>query len=96
MILRKTMNKVQVCGKLSDSFEDTRRFRQGDSLSTLNFNLTLEIIIHNTTVNPRGIIFNRSKQYMAYADNDMITERSRQVINKVIKEMDELSNDTGL
>jgi hypothetical protein len=68
------MNKVQVRGKLSDSFEDTRKFRQGDSLSTLNFNLTLEIILHNTIVNPRGIIFNRSKQYMAHADDDIITE----------------------
>lgn len=33
---------------------------------------------------------------MAYADDDVITERSRQVINKVIHEMDELSNYTGL
>ena len=35
---------------------------------------------------------------MAYADDDddVITERSRQVINIVIQEMDELSNDTGL
>jgi hypothetical protein len=55
MILRKTMNKVQIGEKLSESFEDTGRFREGDSLSTLNFNLTLEIILHNTTVNPRGI-----------------------------------------
>jgi hypothetical protein len=96
MILKKTVNKVQIGEKLSDSSEDTSRFRQADSLSTLNFNLTLEIIIHNTTVNPRGIIFNRSIQYMAYADDDIITERSRHVINKVIQEMDELSNDTGL
>jgi hypothetical protein len=33
---------------------------------------------------------------MAYADDDEISERSRQVINKAIQEMDELSNDTGL
>lgn len=74
------MNKIQVCGKLSDSSEDTRRFRQGDSISTSNFNLILEKIIHNTTVNPRGIIFNRSKQYMAYADDDVNAEGSRQKV----------------
>ena len=96
MILRKTINKFQIDEKLPESFEDTSRLRQVDSLSTTNFNLTLDIIIHNTTVNPRGTIFNRCKQYMAYADDAVITERSRLVINKVIQEMDELSNGTGL
>jgi hypothetical protein len=33
---------------------------------------------------------------MAYADDEAITERSRQVLNKVIQEMDKLSNDTSL
>jgi len=47
-------------------------------------------------VNPRGITFNRSKRYMAYSDDDVITKRSRHAINKVIQEMDELSNDAGL
>ena len=90
------MNKVQIDEKISESFVDTSRLRQSDSPSTTNFNLTLDIILHNITVNPRGIIFNRSRQYMAYADDDVITERSRPVINKVIHERDELSNGTGL
>ena len=33
---------------------------------------------------------------MAYSDDDVITKRSRHAINKVIQEMDELSNDAGL
>ena len=89
------MNEVQTGGKLSDSLEDTSIARQGDSLSTLQFNLTLEKIIHKTTLYPRGIVFNRTKQYMAYAD-DVNTARSIQAINKVIQEMEELSNDTDL
>jgi len=32
---------------------------------------------------------------MAYADDDIIIGRSSQVINEVIQEMEEVTNDTG-
>jgi hypothetical protein len=77
MTLRKTMNKFQIGGTLSDSFETTSGIRQGNSLSTLLFNFTLEKIVQNRTVNPRGTVYNGTRQYITYAD-DVIIGRSTQ------------------
>ena len=44
-------------GTPSYSFETTSGLRQGDSLSALLFNVTLEKIVQNITVNPRGTVF---------------------------------------
>jgi hypothetical protein len=35
MILRRTLNKVKIIGKLTDSFETTCGLRQGDARSTV-------------------------------------------------------------
>jgi len=56
----------------------------------------LDKIIHNVTPNPRCSIFNRTRHYMAYGNHDIITGRSMPVINKVIQDMEETTNDTGL
>jgi hypothetical protein len=96
MTLRKSKNKVQIGGTLSDGSETTSGFKQSDSLSTLLINLTLEKTIHNTRVNSRGSIFNKTRWYTAYADDFVIIGRSMQVINDVIQEMGELTNDIGL
>jgi hypothetical protein len=77
MTLRRTMNKVQISGKLGDSFETTCGLRQGDALSTL-FNIMLEKVICNTELNPGGSIFTRTRQYMVYA-GDMARSRSSSV-----------------
>jgi hypothetical protein len=72
LILGKTTNKVQIGGTLADSFDTTSGLRQGDSLSNLLLNWTLEKIVCNITVNPRGRIFNRTWQYTAPADTIII------------------------
>jgi hypothetical protein len=69
MTLQRTMNKVKISGKLSDSFETTCGLRQGDALSILLFNIMLEKVICNIELNPGGSIFTRTRQYMAYADD---------------------------
>jgi Reverse transcriptase (RNA-dependent DNA polymerase). len=80
--------KVQICGSPSDSSETTSGLRQGDSLSTIPFNLTLEKIMCSTTVNPRSSILSRTRQYMVCADGSVINGRSTQVIKRVIQEME--------
>jgi hypothetical protein len=50
--------------------------RQGDSLSTLLFNLGMEKIIRNVKINPEGTIYNRTRQCLAYADDVLILGRS--------------------
>jgi hypothetical protein len=63
------MNKVQISGKLPDSFETTCGLRQGDALCTLLFSIRLEKVIHSIELNPGGSIFTRTRQYIAYADD---------------------------
>jgi hypothetical protein len=52
MTLRRTLNKVQIKVKLSDSFQTTCGLRQEDALSTLLFNFTLEKAIRNSELKP--------------------------------------------
>ena len=56
MTLANTNSKVKIQGKLSPSFETVIGLRQGDSLSTLLFNLCMEKIIRNIRINPGGKI----------------------------------------
>jgi hypothetical protein len=72
MTLANTNSKVKIQGKLSPSFETTTGLAQGDSLSILLFNLCMENIIRNVTINTGGTIFNRTRQCLAYADDVVI------------------------
>jgi hypothetical protein len=58
MTLENTCNKVKIQGKLSPNFKLIVGLRQGDSLTTLLFNLCMEKIIRNVKTNPGGTIFN--------------------------------------
>jgi hypothetical protein len=71
MTLRRILNKVQISGKLSDSFETTCGLREGSALSTVLFNIMLQNAIGNIKLNSGGSIFTRTRQYMAYTD-DMV------------------------
>ena len=75
MTLANTNSKVKIQGKLSQ-FETMMGLRQGDLLSTLLFNLCMEKIIRNVTINPCGTIFNRTRQCLAYADDVVILGRA--------------------
>jgi hypothetical protein len=89
MILRRTLNKVKIIGKLTDSFETTCGLRQGDARSTVLFNITLVKVMHNIELKPGGGIFTRTRQYMAYADDMAAIGKSLQAVNKVIQHMEE-------
>jgi len=87
MTLANTNRKVKIQGKLSPSFETKIGLRQGDSLSTLLFNLFKEKIIRNVRINPGGTIYSRTRQYLAYADDVLILGRSEGYIKKTLEEM---------
>ena len=87
MTLMSTNNKVKIQGKLSSSFETTVGLQQGDSLSTLLFNLCKEKIIRNVRINPGGTIFNITRQCLAYADDVMILGRSESYLTETLEEM---------
>jgi hypothetical protein len=50
---------------------------QGDVLACLLFNIILEKVIRHAAVNTRGIIFYKSVQILAYADNIDIIGRTQ-------------------
>ena len=96
MTLVNTNCKVKIQGKLSPSFETAIGLRQGDSLSSLLFNLCMEKITRNVRINPGGTIFNRTRQYLVYADDVVILGRSEEYIEKTLEEMAAITHQIGL
>jgi hypothetical protein len=96
MTLSRTHNKVKIQNKLSGSFRTECGIRQGDSLSTLLFNIGLEKVMRNVEINPGGTIFNRTRQFMAYADDVAVIGRSVGVLNEVLMQLQTAAASTGL
>jgi hypothetical protein len=94
--LANTNSKVKIQGKQSSSIETAIALRQGDSLSTLLFNLCMEKIIRNVRINPGGTIFNRTRQSLAYADDVVILGRSEGYIKRTLEEMAAITHQVGL
>jgi hypothetical protein len=87
---------LKIQGKLAPSFETMIGLRKGDSLSTLLFNQCMEKIIRNVRINPGGTVYNRTRQYLAYADNVVILGRSEKCIKKTLEEMAAVTQQIGL
>ncbi|CAG9576128.1 unnamed protein product [Danaus chrysippus] len=66
---------VAIQNDISDPFEIRSGVRQGDALSTVVFNLTLEAAIRNVGV--KGLLDYNTSQLAAYADDIVITSRSQ-------------------
>jgi hypothetical protein len=47
----------------------------------------MEKIIRNIRINPGGTIFNRRRQYLMYADDDVILGRSEGYVKETLEEM---------
>ena len=56
----------------------------------------MEKIIRNVRINPGGTIFNRTRQYLAYADDVVILGRSEGYIRKTTEEMAAITHQIGL
>jgi hypothetical protein len=67
--------KVKIQGQLSSIFKVKVGLRQGDALSAILFYIVLEKAIRNIEINQNGTIFNRRRQYLAYADDVVILGR---------------------
>jgi hypothetical protein len=96
MTLESTGNKVKVQGKMSPSFQTVAGLRQGDSLSTLLFNLSTEKVIRNVKTNPVGTIFNRTRQCLAYADDVVILGRAVRYVTETVGHMTTVATQLGL
>jgi hypothetical protein len=87
-----TNSKVKIQGKLSPSFETAIGLRRGDSLSSLLFKLCMERIIRNVRINLGGKRINRTRRYLAYADDVVILGSSEEYIKKTLEEMAAISH----
>ena len=68
MYLTETYSRVRVGKSLSDMFSIRNGLKQGDALSPLLFNFTLEYAISRVQVNQDGLKLNGTHQLLAYAD----------------------------
>jgi hypothetical protein len=79
-----TLTIVTCCVKIqndcSESFETRQGLRQGDVLSTLVFNVVLEVIVRRANLQTTGTIYNKETQQLAYADDIYIVGRSQSAV----------------
>ena len=96
MTLKVTNNQVKIQNKLTEQFSTHNGIRQGDSLSTLLFNIGLEKIIRNIELNPGGTIFSRSRQILGFADDVVLLARNTNNLEESLTQMQEIAIQAGL
>jgi hypothetical protein len=77
---------VKIQGELTEAFDTERGLRQGDALSTILFNTVLEKVIWNIETNPNEMIFNRTRQYISFA-NDVLILGSVTANEEVVRQL---------
>jgi len=95
MCLNETCSRVQVSQHLSDMFPVRYGLKQGDNLSPLLFNITLENAIKRVQINLGGLKLSCTYHLLVYAD-DNILGRSVHTIKKNADTLIVISKETGL
>jgi hypothetical protein len=83
-LTKETFTIVMCCAKIQnncpESFETRQGLRQGEVLSTLLFNVVLEVIVRRANLQTTGTIYNKETQLLAYADDEDIVGRSQSAV----------------
>jgi hypothetical protein len=99
-ITKVTLTFVTCCVKIqndcSESFETLRGLKQGDVLSTLLFNVVLEIIVRRAKLQTTGTIYNKETQLLAYVDDIDIVGRSQSAVRDADLALEEEAAKVGL
>jgi hypothetical protein len=91
-----TTVKVKIQNELSGSIHIRNGLRQGDTLACILFNIALEEIIREASINQRGNIFYKSVQILTYADDIDITSRSSKSLQEATTALDSAARMMGL
>ena len=96
MCLTETYSRVRVGKNLSDMFPIRNGLKQGDALSPLLFNFTLEYAIRRAQVNQGGLKLNGTHQLLAYADDVNILEGSIHTVKENAESLVVATKEIGL
>lgn len=94
LTLHNTKASVKINNELSSEFEITTGVKQGDPLSATLFSLIVDTIMKQQDF--RGSITTRLKQYVAYADDILITTRTKNARDEAFQQLKEVSMQYGL
>jgi hypothetical protein len=94
--LTHTRGKVVIQGSTTDDFKVDRGVKQGDVISTILFNIVLEYVISRLTITPKGTIFNRMPQCIAYADDIVLLGRSVNYLKQTSEELKQGAKKVGI
>jgi hypothetical protein len=96
MCLNETYCKVRIGKHLSDSFLIQNGLKQGDALSPLLFNFTLEYAIRKVQKNQAGLKLNGTHHLLAYADDVNLLGNSVDTVKKKTETLIDASREVGL
>ena len=99
-LTKATMENSNYCVKIgtimTDGFKIGTGLKQGDGLAPTLFNIALEYVIRQSSVQTTSTIFHKSVQLIGYADDINIMSRTKRVISDVYGELRERAKEVGV
>jgi len=95
--IQKTRSDVRVEGTFSSFFENNTSLKQGNSLSPILFNLTLQKVIQSIKMVPSGIKIGKEQlNVLAYANDIVLIEKNEIEIRQFFEETEHTARKLGL
>ena len=94
--MNNTQCRVKIQNRFSAPIHIKNGIRQGDALACLLFNVALEKVVRDATLNIRGTIFYKSVQILAYADDIDIIGRTQSQMIEAFNSLEKAAKDMNL